>query len=96
MIRRIMRWIAEMATVATAALLGIAIVYAASIFAPVKPPEAPTIMGPPIQYGTHDKRLSFDPMNLVDGSIWIETDTGSIYQWHALEAGEIYAHWPKR
>jgi hypothetical protein len=39
-----------------------------------------------IQYGTHVQRLHFDATDLIDGSLWVETDTGTLYQWHAPQA----------
>ena len=39
-----------------------------------------------IQYGTHVQRLHFDATDLIDGSLWVETDTGTLYQWDAPQA----------
>jgi hypothetical protein len=34
------------------------------------------------QYGTNSARKLLDTQGLPDGALWVETDTGLVYQWH--------------
>lgn len=36
-----------------------------------------------VRYGTSAERIETDESGLLDGTLWIETDTGRIYQWRA-------------
>ena len=38
-----------------------------------------------VQYGTAQARTEFDIGALADGTLWVETDTGFVFQWRAVD-----------